>query len=130
MVSMRFGVSPPKNARIVSYRAYHTHVRCTAYSGFCGVAEHGCPSQNLAVSSSYDDRRVLVLPPQSRVSTQSAAYSRDVSGKGPSGRNWSALRMVQGCTKRISAPCGMDPAGNGSNTPGPGVGCTQVVEQF
>src|SRR5438552_18259569 len=86
------------------------------------------PAQNLAVSSSYDDRRVLVLPPQSRVSTQSAAYSRDVSGKGPSGRNWSALRMVQGCTKRISAPCGMDPAGNGSNTPGPGVGCTQVVE--
>src|SRR5262245_60207458 len=86
------------------------------------------PAQNRAVSSSYDDRRVLVLPPQSRVSIQSSAYSIDVSGKGPPGRNWSALRMVQGRTKRRSAPCGMDPAGNGSNTPGPGVGCTQVVE--
>src|SRR5262245_20876833 len=86
------------------------------------------PAQNLAVSSSYDDRRMLTLPPQSRVSTQSSAYSCEVRGKGPPGRNWSALRMVQGRTKRRSAPCGVDPAGNGSNTPGPGAGCTQVVE--
>src|SRR4029453_15735775 len=88
------------------------------------------PAQNRAVSLSYDDRSVLVLLPQSRVSIQSSAYSRDVSGKGPPGRNWSALRMVQGRTKRRSAPCGMGPAGDGLNTAGPGCGCTQVVEQF
>src|SRR4029453_16782335 len=86
------------------------------------------PAQNRAVSLSYDDRSVLVLLPQSRVSAQSSAYSTDVRSKGPSGRNWSALGMVQGRTKRRSAPCGTDPAGNGSNTPGPGGGCTQPVE--